>query len=69
MRSIRYRWHQLIRTKKIQINGVLISTSSSDVVRRIRKALFNGTYESQERYFVEKYIKKNSRVLEIGCGI
>ena len=69
MRSIRYRWHQLIRTKKIQINGVLISTSSSDVVRRIRKALFNGTYESQERYFVEKYLKKNSRVLEIGCGI
>ena len=66
---MRYRWHQLVRTQKIQINGVFISTSPIDVKRRIRKALFNGTYESQERYYVEKYLKKDSRVLEIGCGI
>ena len=64
-----YRWHLLLRTKKIQISGVLISTSPSDVARRIRKALFNGTYEDHERFFVEKYVKKNSRILEIGCGI
>ena len=68
-RSIRYRWHQLIRTKKIQISGVFISTAPSDIARRIRKALFNGTYEDQERFFVEKYVKKTSRILEIGCGI
>ena len=64
-----YRWHLLIRTKTIQISGVLVSTSPSDVARRIRKALFNGTYEDRERFFVEKYVKKNSRILEIGCGI
>lgn len=68
-RSIRYRWHQLIRTQKIQISGVFISTAPSDVARRIRKALFNGTYEDQERFFVKKYVKKTSRILEIGCGI
>ena len=68
-RSIRYRWHQLIRTQKIYINGVFVSTDPGDVARRIRKALFNGTYEDQERFFVEKYVKKTSRILEIGCGI
>ena len=69
IRSMYYRWHLLIRTKTIQISGVLVSTSPSDVARRIRKALFNGTYEDRERFFVEKYVKKNSRILEIGCGI
>ena len=66
---MRHRWHQLIRTKKIQINGVFISTSLDDVTRKIRKALFKGTYENNECYFIEKYITKHSQIMEIGCGI
>ena len=68
-RSLNYRWHRLIKTKKFRINGVYISTSLEDISPSVQKDLFRGTYEDTERKFIEQFIKPDNRVLEIGCGI
>ena len=68
-RSLSYRWHKLIKTKKFRINGVYISTSLEDISPSVQKDLFRGTYEDTERKFIEQFIKPDNRVLEIGCGI
>lgn len=68
-RSLRYKWHRLIGTKKIHVNDVYVSTALEDITPNIQRALFRGTYEDTERDFTKQFLKPNSKVLEIGCGI
>lgn len=68
-RSLKHRWHKLIRTQKHRINDVYISTSLKDVTPNIQRALFRGTYEDTECEFVKQFLKPSNKVLEIGCGI
>lgn len=46
----------------------ILGWSNKKVVENYRKATEKGLWES-EKYFIKKYFRKNSSVLDIGCGM
>lgn len=68
-RGLKYRWHKLLDTRKISIDGVWVSTDQADVPASVRRMLFRKTYEDQERDIINQVLHPKSKVLEIGTGI
>lgn len=67
--ELRKRWLRLIGKKTTELDGVVLSTSSSDVHKFVQSLLFRGTYEDSERDLIKSILGPKNRVLEIGCGI
>lgn len=62
-------YHQLLRTKVIQLSGVALSARNPGLSRMVRNQLYRGTYENKESHMLCKYLKASDIVIEIGCGI
>ena len=62
-------YHQLLRTKVIQLSGVALSARDSGLSRMVQNQLYRGTYENKESHLLCKYLKASDIVIEIGCGI
>jgi len=59
----------LLNSRQTVLHGVTLNTRRGWIPRAVRKALFQGSYESPECRMVIMHVKPGDRVLEIGCGI
>lgn len=69
IKSLRWRLRALLGGKTIRVDGLLVSNDLVNIPQLIRKQLFKGTYEAQERDLVSRWVKSGDRVVEIGTGI
>lgn len=69
VRNLRRNWHLTTGTKKYNLDGIWLCTEKGLVPRFVSSLIFKHSYEDAERELVQHILNKNSRVLEIGCGI
>lgn len=67
-RNLRLYWHRLRNTQRVTLDGVQLNTDASQV-KQVRSALFKRSYEGPERMLVQRVVRPNDTVLEIGAGI
>lgn len=60
---------RMIDLKTDTLHGLRLHTARSLMPLRVRKSIFNGSYESFEAEIVQTHLKPNDRVLEVGTGI
>ena len=69
LRSLHWRWHRLIGTRERVHYGVRLSTAKGQVPERVRKEIYQGSYERQEAELVARAVHPGDKVLEIGMGV
>jgi FkbM family methyltransferase len=60
---------RLLSGGKIKRDGLFLHTSSSEVSSKTVASFFFNSYESSERRFIKKYLRKDLPVIEIGSSI
>lgn len=69
LRKMAYKIRRKIEPKTVVISGVRLTAEPGDVPPEIRKQLYQKSYEKGEHALVEKALKPEDRVLEVGTGI
>ena len=68
-RNLKRIWHRALNSKKIQIDGIWVTTDPSLVTPTVRRRLFSGEYEAHERQLIKNILTDDSIVLEVGTGV
>lgn len=68
-RSLRARWHGLLKSREVTLDGVTLDAREAVVGPQVRAELLRGTYEFAERRLLRDVLRPGDRVVEIGAGI
>ena len=68
-RNLKLHWRRFRNVEVMSIRGVKIRTVQDEIPRFVRSMVFKGSYESHECDLVERTVRPNESVLEIGSGI
>ncbi len=68
-RTLRQRYHQLVNSKTVRLDGILVDARAEVVGDDVRQEIIRGNYEFAERKLLEQVLRPTDRVVELGAGI
>lgn len=68
-RSLRKRYHQLLGSETVLLDGVRLDARAAVVGVDVRHEIIRGNYEFAERQLLKSILRPGDRVVEIGAGI
>lgn len=68
-RSLRQRYHQLMDSKTVRLDGIRVDARAVVVGDDVRQEIIRGNYEFAERKLLEQVLRPTDRIVEVGAGI
>ena len=66
LKKVKYRF---TRPSEANIDGIRLDISSPQISPEMKRRIYIGNYEKEERQIVEKLLRIDDRVLELGSGL